>query len=296
MTSTQLPGLAPMYGARPVSVDIARGRNLAEAIHEEVAASPTAGKPLPVKHEAIARRLSLVHWPPGHQILVCSLSGGTGRTTLAGLLSTVLAELPHAQVWLPIAVIEAAPRPLGSTWRRWDLLDPSESDAATSTRAGAWAFLGNQSAMRREDFSVVVVDAPAGLPPDLPCVRDDPNASIVLLTRPDRASLAEAAEALVWMHDQSLVPRSRVVVGINRGVGQPDRGSRAAATALGIRCAAVHSLPFSSALGPGRALPSGRDLPVRIRRLVSHLALNLWSAAVDHRSASLKTRASRSTP
>ena len=82
------------------------------------------------------------------------------------------------------------------------------------------------------------------------------------MTRPDRASLSEAADALVWMNDQHLVARRRVTVVINHGVGQPDRGSKAAATALGIRCAAIHSLPADSTLGPGRVLPSGRDLPV----------------------------------
>lgn len=118
------------------------------------------------------------------------------------------------------------------------------------------------------------------MPSDLPFIKDDPSASVVMLTRPDRASLADAADALVWMNDRSRVSRGRVVVVINRGVGMPDRGSRAAAIALGIRCAAVHSLPFSSALGPGRALPSGRDLPIRVRRVVSHAALDLWCAAV----------------
>ena len=37
-------------------------------------------------------------------------------------------------------------------------------------------------------------------------------ASILLLVRPDRASLAEAADVLVWMHDQQLVARSLIVV------------------------------------------------------------------------------------
>jgi len=272
-------------GARPVPVDITRGRLLVEDAGTELVQPLAVRSTLPLSHQAAADRLSLVHWPPGHQVVVCALSGGTGRTTLAGLLGTVLAELPFAHIWYPIAVMEAAPRTLGSTSRRWDLIDPSESGVATSTRSGAWAFTAGQSTLRRKDFSVVVVDAPAGMPSDVCSVEDDRNASIVLLTRPDRASLADAAEALVWMNDRSLVSRSRVVVVINRGVGQADRGSRAAATALGIRCAAVHSLPFSSALGSGRALPSGRDLPVRIRRLVSHVALDLWSAAWTQRSA-----------
>ena len=88
----------------------------------------------------------------------------------------------------------------------------------------------------------MVVDAPAGLPSDLPAVDDDPQASIVLVTRPDRVSLADAADALVGMNDRAWSPANRVAVVINDGDGRPDRGSRAAATALGIRCAAIHSL------------------------------------------------------
>lgn len=284
MTTTGSLGPSSGYGARHVSVDTVRGRSLVEAKVAQQTESPITGTTLP-PHQVVADRLSLAHWPSGHQMAVCSLSGGTGRTTLAGLLATVLAELPFAHIWPPIAVIETSPRTLGSTPHRWDLVDMPEPGVATSTRSGAWAFTAGQSSLRRKDFSVVIVDAPAGMPSDLSCIEGDPCASLLLVTRPDRASLAEAAEALVWMHDRSLVSRTRVVVVINRGVGQPDRGSRAAATALGIRCAAVHNLPFSSTLGPGRALPSGRDLPVRVRRAVSQVALDLWSASMDRRSA-----------
>lgn len=142
MTSSRPPDQATGYGARPVSVDIARGRRLAEAPEGEDGASPATGTTLPLNHQVVADRLSLAHWPPGHQIVVCALSGGTGRTTLAGLLATVLAELPFAHIWHPIALVEAAPRTLGSTSRRWDLLKPSEPGEATSTRSGAWAVTG----------------------------------------------------------------------------------------------------------------------------------------------------------
>lgn len=285
MARTGTPEWATAYGARPVSVDLGRGRQLTEAAFQRDAGSAAVLTPLPLTHQVIADRLSLAHWPPGHQIAVCSLSGGTGRTTLAGLLATVLAELPFAHIWPPIALVDAAPQALSSTGRRWDLIEPEESSEATSTRSGAWVLSGSLAAVQRRDFSSVVVDGPAGMPSGVPCIKDDLNASIVLLTRPDRASLADAADALVWMNDRSEVSRRRVIVVINRGVGQPDRGSRAAATALGIRCTAIHSMAFSSALGPGRALPSGHELPTRVRRLISHVALDAWSATVNRRSA-----------
>lgn len=281
------------YGARPVSVDLARGRRLAEAVRPGEGSSTTI-PPLPLNHQVVADRLSLAHWPPGHRIVICSLGGGTGRTTVSGLLATVLAELPFAHIWPPIAAVELSPHPLGSTVRRWDLVGPLEPDAATSTRSGAWAFTGGRAVAEPKDFSVIVFDAPPGLPSDLSCVADDPGASIVILTRPDRASLAETAEALVWMHDRSLVPRSQTVVIINDGVGQPDRGSKAAATALGIRSSAVHRLPFSWTLGPGRALPSGRDLPIRVRRCTSHVALDVWTVATNRRTANRRSANRRS--
>lgn len=271
------------YGARPVSVDIARGRTLAETRQPE-AAGPALGVPLSLTDQLVADRLSLAHWRPGHQVIVCALDGGTGRTTLAGLTATVLAELPYAHIWHPIALVESAPPTLGRTRRRWGVIDPGDPpDGLASeqqcTASGAWALSGSTSIQSRRDFSVLVVDSPAGLPSDLKTIEADPCSSVVLMTRPDRTSLSDAADALVWMNDKSLVDRNRVTVVINHGVGRPDRGSRAAATALGIRCAVIHSLPIDSALDPGRVLPCGNDMPVRLRRRVARICLDIWSQA-----------------
>lgn len=284
MTGSTSPDAAARYGARPVSVDIARGRRLVETSPTDNVSSPSPPVRFAPNHQSIADRLSLAHWPRGHEIIVCGLAGGTGRTTLAGLLATVLAELPFAHVWPPIALVEASPRALSSTPRRWGLVEDSEAESASTTRSGAWMLPEVHTKAHRQAFSAVIVDAPAGMPGDLSCIQDDPHASIVLLTRPDRTSLAEAADALVWMNDRASVTRNRAVVVINRGTGESDRGSRAAATALGIRCAAIHSLPYSPTLGPGRALPSGRDLPIRLRRLLAHTALDIWSAATKRPS------------
>ena len=104
------------YGARPVSVDIARGR-LARRRPSERRPLRSGSPPrrgCPLTDQVVADRLSLAHWPRGHQIIVCALAGGTGRTTVAGLLATVLAELPYAHIWHPIALVESAPRTLGS--------------------------------------------------------------------------------------------------------------------------------------------------------------------------------------
>ena len=115
------------------------------------------------------------------------------------------------------------------------------------------------------------------MPSDHAFIEDDGTASVVLVCRPDRASLRDAADALVWMHDRGLLTRGRVNVVVNRGAGPTDRGSAAAATALGIRCAAIHSLPFDRTLGPGRTLPSGRAMPTQIRRRIARLCLDVWT-------------------
>ena len=281
-TATVSTEAGAAYGARPVSVDIVQGRGLYET-PDLISSGTQIGRPeLPPNHNMVADRLSLAHWPRGHQVIVCGLAGGSGRTTMAGVMATVLAELPFAHIWPPIAVVDAAPQMLSSTMRRWDVLDQGGSQgpegvvASACTRAGAWVLTGPSPWWQRRDFSALLVDSPTGLPSDLPAVATDPLASIVLMTRPDRRSLADVAEVVVWLNDHNLMARSQITVVINQGVGRPDRGSRAAATALGIRCAAVHSLPVDATLGPDRVLPSGRDLPVRLRRRVARICLDVW--------------------
>ncbi len=280
------------YGARPVSVDTTRRLPVQLAQPSEIPADSVAAvvKRLerPLNPEVIADRLALAHWPIGQQIFVCSLAGGVGRTTIAGLLATTLAEQPYAHYWPPVALHEQATRSMSSTVDRWDVMPGIESDAearrvADCTRAGVWVFPNGQAVAHRDDFSVTVVDAPAGLPSDNSAVMADPGAVMVMLVRPDRHSLGEAADALVWMHDRELINRHRVLVVINEPAGEFDRGSKSAATALWIRCAGVHRFPFHSTLGPGRPLPSGHALPARIRRATNHVALDLWRLATTRR-------------
>ncbi len=84
MTSRALTEVkAQGYGARPVSVDTARGRTLSptdEADGRGQGVSPALR--LPFTHQVVADRLSLAHWPPGHQIVVCCQAGRDGRPWL----------------------------------------------------------------------------------------------------------------------------------------------------------------------------------------------------------------------
>jgi MinD-like ATPase involved in chromosome partitioning or flagellar assembly len=128
----------------------------------------------------------------------------------------------------------------------------------------------------------LVIDAPSGLPSEVSAVAEDPTASVILLTRPDRASLADAADALVWMHRHSQVTRDRVTVVINEGIGKSDRHAKAAGAVLGIRCTAVHRLGPNPTLAPGLVLPSGDALPTRLRRRIASICLDVWSTIRHH--------------
>ena len=272
----------PGYGARVVSVDTLHNLAPTEEGARMVAEAQLTMPVGALSPQQVADRLSLAHWPWGHQIVVCSLAGGVGRTTVSGLLATVLAELVFAHIWPPIALAEESSRAFSPTARRWDVVTSGDADPsdAACTRSGAWAFTEGQSIARREAFSTIVIDAAPGLPSSHHAVAVDPRASVLLLVRPDRASLAEAADVLVWMHDHQLIAGSRVVVLINHtSISPRDPATRAAATALATRCAGVHKLPFHPALGPGRPLPSGSDLPIRVRQVIARTALELWGTA-----------------
>src|SRR3954451_8687010 len=89
--------MAVGYGARPVSVQLARGRTLTETPGRPVPGRVEVAPPAPARDRNAADRLALKHWPRRHRVLVCSLTGGTGRTTLAAVIAATLAGLPDAQ-------------------------------------------------------------------------------------------------------------------------------------------------------------------------------------------------------
>lgn len=279
--TTRQPVPPAGYGARAVSIDTLHGLAPTAADPPVSAGGQVTTPVAALSPQQVADRLALAHWPWGHQILVCSLAGGVGRTTVSGLLATVLAELSFAHIWPPIALAEHASHSFSRTAQRWDVVTADTDDSDTAcTRSGAWVFTEGQSIARREAFSTIVIDAVPRLPSSHHAMALDPRASVLLLVRPDRASLAEAADVLVWMHDQQLIAGSRVVVLINHtSISPRDPATRAAATALATRCAGVHKLPFHPALGPGRPLPSGSDLPIPVRRVIARTALDLWGTA-----------------
>src|SRR3954468_14500936 len=105
-------------GARPVSVQLTQGRVLTETPGRPVPGRVAMAPPAPARDRNAADRLSLKHWRRGHRVLVCSLTGGTGRTTLAALIAATLAGLPYAQHWPPVLLVDGAPRRLDPTLPR----------------------------------------------------------------------------------------------------------------------------------------------------------------------------------
>jgi Mrp family chromosome partitioning ATPase len=73
---------------------LTRGRVLTETPGQPVSGRVAIAPPTPARDRNAADRLALKHWPRRHRILVCSLTGGTGRTTVAALIAATLAGLP----------------------------------------------------------------------------------------------------------------------------------------------------------------------------------------------------------
>lgn len=291
------------YGAGPVSVSLIRGRPLTEAPTEPVSSRVVMAPPPPARDRNAYDRLALKHWPRARRVLVCSLTGGTGRTTVAALLAATLAGLPFAHLWPPALLVDDTCRrqshsPEGNadeTNDQWDdelsslvpvgaqarlrttpsgiaLLQPIRSDRLISRKQ-----LQTTVATVQDRFAPVIIDTPCGLPSDSLWRRDTPAGfSVVLVVRPDEYSLTDAAEALVWMHDQHQVKKQQVTVVVNHGAGARTGRKRPAAAALAVRCRGLHQLPADPRLGPGPIPPSARQVPARLRLRLAQICLDVW--------------------
>jgi Mrp family chromosome partitioning ATPase len=291
------------YGAGPVSVPLTRGRPLTEAPTEPVPDRVVMAPPPPARDRNAYDRLGLKHWPRGHRVLVCSLTGGTGRTTVAAQLAATLAGLPFAHIWPPALLVDSICRrhphhpegtdvethnqredglsglvPVGTSLRLRTtlsgiaLLQPTRADRLIRRRQ-----LQTTVATVQDRFAPVIIDAPCGLPSGSLWTRDTPAGfSVVLVVRPDEYSLTDAAEALVWMHDQQQVRKQQVAVVVNHGAGPPTRRTRPAAAALAVRCHGLHHLPVHPRLGPGPIPPTARPVPARLRLRLAQICLDLW--------------------
>lgn len=281
------------YGSRPVSIDLLRHQPL-HAVSGQGQAWRVRRAPVSATRDCVDR-LAVKHWPQRHRILVCSLAGGVGRSTVARAIADLLAELPYAKIWAPILLIEAEPRrwvrmggdaahaqaspepgrpccqPV-TEFGREPVILPSGAHALPLSKASRPATVDQTEAALascEHTHRVSVLDTPTGLPCDHPWI-NDASYSVLLVTRPDRGSLDEAADALTWMNDNEMVPRSRVTVAINSLSGPSSRVSYAAGIALAVRCRGVHRI--------ARLTPD----TVRTRRTRERLAgicLDLWASS-----------------
>jgi len=297
--------VAAGYGAGPVSVQLTRGRPLAEAPTAPVPDQVVMAPPRPARDRNADDRLALKHWTRGHRVLVCSLTGGTGRTTVAALLAATLAGLPFAHIWPPALLVDTTlhrlqPNPIAETDGesvscRGDELarlvgltvrlqtTPSGIALLWSHRVRRPVRSGSSRRLRtavttvQDRYAPVIIDHQSGLPADSPWTRDTPAGfSVVLLVRPDEYSLSTAAEALVWLHNQHLVSKQQVTVVVNHGAGTATRRTRPAAAALAVRCHGLHQLPAHRDLGPGPLPPSARPVPARLRLRLAQIGLDIW--------------------
>lgn len=274
-------------GSRPVSVDLARGLPLSE--HPPAPASDTVALPrlpaLPPQVREAFARLSLTRWPTGHRIAVCSLDGGVGRTAIAAGLAAVLA--PRFSTLL----FDASGRRLSNTAVRWGVhpssvvgewcgRTPSGAHAVLSTDGDGPPPTEHQSVevlqRLRAAFDHVVIDAPAGLPSDLPWVMagDSAPATLLLVCRPAESSVNRLADALVWMNDHAGLPtKQRVTVVVNHGVGEVSRASKAAKTMLATRCISVSDIPFDKALRPNAPPPTVARLSNQVNLKLAQILL-----------------------
>lgn len=292
------------YGAGPVSVPLTRGRPLIEAPTESDFSQVVVAPPLPARDRNADDRLTLKHWPRGHRVLVSSLTGGTGRTTVAALLAATLAGLPFSHIWPPALLVD-------TTRRRSPHDHPEEAAEMTSEHRvdDLGSLLGVRSPLRvrttstgiavlrakgtarpvlsrqlhtavttlQDCFAPVIIDTPCGPPSNTRWTRSVPAGfSVVLVLRPDEYSLADAAQALVWMHDQHQVSKRQVTVVVNHGAGPPTGRTRPAAAALAVRCHGLHHLPADPRLGPDAVPPTARPVPARLRLRLAQICLDIW--------------------
>ena len=266
-----------------MSVDLARNRRLTEMADRNEELDPSARSVHPGGRRQLSQsqvwdQLALARWPADQVVAVCSLAGGVGRTTLAGLFGLTLAGLPYAQLHRPVALGELDASPLSRSRIRWGV--PPDLDHVAVTQVGGRVRILVDIGEPADGRPVRIIDSPAGLMATLHMATSHPASSIVLLTRPDRASLADTAAALIWLQDIQRVERQRLTVVINHGSGPANPGSKAAATALGIRCRSIHKLPAHTALGPGTALPSGHQTPRALHRALVRLCADVYNSAI----------------
>jgi MinD-like ATPase involved in chromosome partitioning or flagellar assembly len=231
------------------------------------------------------------------RIAVTSLRGGAGKTTIATLMATALAQHRHDRILLVDADpefgtlglrlgIAAAPQPQEFTGRQFESFEQA-LPLLTRTDSGLWILPGTNAALDLEAFkavsaslhrffAIVVIDCGAGLDGVLP--RDIlANAHSHLHVSPGTADgAASAHRALEWLSAngyRGLVPRTVVAFATHA----PHSRVNLAPTAEFLRShgIAVVDLPYDRHLASGGVLA-----PSLLAESTRHAAIDIAAEAL----------------
>src|SRR6476661_439631 len=249
------------WGAAPVPVGPAGDRPVPVGGSSRPAAGPAAngwrprfpvGELLALPQRDRDRRAGQVlaaGWAGSRRLLVASVAGGVGRSTVAAAVAGAAAPAVRALLLDATGLEESAAAVrvgTGSVSRRpWTwAVDP---DAAVHLAAAT-------------DFPLVVVDLPAGGPAARAALRAaGPDPLLVLVCRPDPADIDDAADLLQQLGSDDADTEGRAVLAVTPDRGGMPRPARRRLAAAAGSAAGVLTVPYLPALVSRRVAVTGRD-------------------------------------
>src|SRR6476661_9214373 len=296
------------WGAAPVPVGPAGDRPVPVGGSSRPAAGPAAngwrprfpvGERLALPQRDRDRRAGQVlaaGWAGSRRLLVASLAGGVGRSTVAAAVAGAAAPAVRALLLDATGLEESAAAVrvgTGSVSRRpWTwAVDPDAAVhlAALHRRAEAStvpvvALAGDRgtappadavaAAMAAAtDFPLVVVDLPAGGPAARAALRAaGPDPLLVLVCRPDPAEIDAAADLLQQLGSDDADTEGRAVLAVTADRGGMPRPARRRLAAAAGSAAGVLTVPYLPALVSRRVAVTGRDAVLAVGRVLAAAA------------------------
>jgi len=304
------PGPDLRWGAAPVPVGPAGDRPVpvGGSTRTRPAAGPAAGgwRPrfpvgellaLPQRdRDRRAGQVLAAGWAGSRRLLVASLAGGVGRSTVAAAVAGAAAPAVRALLLDATGLEESAAAVrvgTGSVSRRpWTwAVDPDAAvhlaalhrrveastvpvvalagDRGTAPPADAVA----AAVAAATDFPLVVVDLPAGGPAARAALRAaGPDPLLVLVCRPDPADIDDAADLLQQLGSDDADTEGRAVLAVTPDRGGMPRPVRRRLAAAAGSAAGVLTVPYLPALVSRRVAVTGRDAVLAVGRVLAAAA------------------------